>query len=76
MKIEPQKTTFNPIVLTLETPEEVAAIFSLVNHPTLTDIVGAPSAWAGRISSCNLHAGNPPICADELFHDLCQALKP
>lgn len=50
MKIEPTKAQkFNPITITLETPEEVARLWALFNH---TD------AWPERVSSTRLAAAN------------------
>lgn len=66
MKIEPQKpkSTFNPLVLTLETPEEVAALFALVNHGSLAaavEIDREGDTWYRQIKHANEAAGNPSI---------------
>ena len=65
MKIEPQKpkSTFNPLVLTLETPE-VAALFALVNHGSLAAAVKIDregDTWYMQIKNANEAAGNPLI---------------
>ena len=76
MKIEPQKpkATFNPLVLTLETPEEVAALFALINHSDLSETVGV-DGLSRRMVDVNRESGNSPIGYQHLHSALCKIIK-
>lgn len=79
MKIEPQKpVTFNPLVLTLETPEEVAALFTLVNHCAVAEAVGLDAGddgWYIQIRTANDVAGNGNIAYSHLHRNLEAIIK-
>lgn len=50
MKATTQPAKFQPIVLTLETEAEAKAIFAVLNHAKLTQILGiADSPYPGKI---------------------------
>lgn len=74
MKIEPQKpVTFNPLVLTLETPEEVATLYALVNHAIVAKAVGldvGDGGWYSQIRTANNAAGNGNIAYSHLQRNL------
>ena len=80
MKIEPlkPKPEFNPLVLTLETPEEVAALFALVNHCAVAAAVGLSvedGGWYDQIRAANNAAGNGNIAYSQLHRNLEAILK-
>lgn len=80
MKIEPQKpkSTFNPLVLTLETPEEVAALFALTNHSKVAaavEIDHGGTTWYVQINRANEAAGNPPIQYTRFHNNLEQIVE-
>lgn len=83
MKAEPQHRVrqFNPIVLTLETPEEVASLYALVNHRDICAVVDLPNFsrgqdWDDIIRVANEDAGNPTIDYDAKFNRLAKIVRP
>lgn len=78
MKAEPQKPkpAFNPIIITLETPEEVAAVFAAFNHTVIAGALGhdyEDDYWSRSIRAANREAGNADI-DHEALHSKLQAL--
>lgn len=80
MKAEPQKPNpaFSPITITLETPEEVAAVFAVFNHATIAGAVGHDDNddyWSRAIRGANREAGNADIVYADLHSKLQALLK-
>jgi len=54
-EIEPQ---FKPVVITLETQEEVDAIYTAVNHSKITDALPALQGWYKKLSGLGRYDKN------------------
>lgn len=62
MKIHPKnERPYNPIVLTLECPEDTAKLYALFNNATIAEALKIPLAWIKDLQAANESAGNPDI---------------
>jgi len=78
MKIQPAKvpSTFNPVTITLETPQEVAFLHALFNNLVLNGLgltFGMPEETYEMLRAANEAAGNSAIQSNPI-HNAIQAM--
>lgn len=76
MKCEPTtKSRFTPITITLESPEEVAAVFAVLNNTRVAQAAGLPEKGWQLLKYANTAAGNDEIDYRER-HQRLEDLRP
>lgn len=78
MKFSSAQPQFTPIQMLLESPEEVAAVFALLDHATVSAAVGLSgmegAPWEA-LKAANEAAGNPEIDYERRYEALEELLR-